>query len=211
VRPEQHSQRQFSGLGRALEHPLARAFFEPGWRLAMQEVERHAPGRRFGRALDVGCGTGLLLRRLAPRCAQQVGLDLARPMLRLADAHRVQGTARRLTFRDASFDLVVSTHSFHHFEEPAQAVHELARVLMPSGLLVLVDLERRGLLGTLLDGLGRSFERSHVGLARAEGLRAMLEDAGLDAHATVRSTSLLPATCWSAVRPGAEASASTRA
>ena len=98
--------------------------------------------------LDVGCGTGRLLRsasRLFPG-AVLVGLDLSVGMLSVAGRatciglRRVQATAERLPFAEGRFDLVVSTASFRHWTDLDAAVAEIGRVLAPGGLLCLADL-----------------------------------------------------------------------
>ncbi len=50
-----------------------------------------------------------------------------------------QGGVAALPFEDATFDLVVSTFSLHHWEAVAPAVVELARVLRPGGSLWIYD------------------------------------------------------------------------
>lgn len=102
-----------------------------------------------GRVLDVGCGTGSLVRRLALRCPGAVeleGVDPAPGMVEVAtgaaDDRRVHfsvGFAERLPYPDASFDLVLSTVSFHHWEDQEAGLRECARVLAPGGHLVLTD------------------------------------------------------------------------
>jgi ubiquinone/menaquinone biosynthesis C-methylase UbiE len=91
-----------------------------------------------GRVLDVGCGTGALLRRLAARLpeAELAGLDPAPRMLaearkRLNGVRLEQGVAERLPFADASFDLVVSVLSFDHWSDQELGLAECARVLRP--------------------------------------------------------------------------------
>ena len=74
------------------------------------------------RILDVGCGTGYLLGRLAARAPQAealAGIDAAPAMIEVARAAAaddrlrfVAGTAERLPWPAATFDLVVSTTSF---------------------------------------------------------------------------------------------------
>jgi 2-polyprenyl-3-methyl-5-hydroxy-6-metoxy-1,4-benzoquinol methylase len=44
------------------------------------------PGRQYGRALEIGCAAGAFTRRLAPRCAQVVGVDIAQAAIDLARA-----------------------------------------------------------------------------------------------------------------------------
>ncbi len=99
---------------------------------------------RGRRVLDLGCGKGRFARILAARGARVVGLDVSAGMLAGAGEtplDRVQGTARRLPFRDESFDAAIAVEVFEHLEPRAvdDACDELRRVLRPRGLLVLVD------------------------------------------------------------------------
>ena len=100
--------------------------------------------------LDMGCGTGRLLDRLATEFPdlRGTGLDLSSNMLRMArlsDRHRprliyIEGTAESLPFGEGQFDAVFSTISFLHYLEPQQVLSEVARVLSPGGRFYLVDI-----------------------------------------------------------------------
>ena len=113
------------------------------------------------RILDVGCGTGYLLGRLAarlPLAEVLAGIDPAPAMItvaRAAAADRLRfvvGTAERLPWPAESFDLVVSTTSFDHWADQRAGLAECARVLAPGGCLVLADLFSVLLVPTLLGG-----------------------------------------------------------
>ena len=96
--------------------------------------------------LDVGCGTGFLIDLLAKQHpARYTGLDLSPEMIRMAKGKRIEGaqfvvgTADRLPFPDAGFDIVTCSQSFHHYPYPEKAMAEALRVLKPGGLYILSD------------------------------------------------------------------------
>ncbi len=111
------------------------------------------------RVLDVGCGTGLLLRELAgrlPAAGSLAGLDPAAGMIEQARARSAdprltftQGVAERLPFGDAAFDLLITTTSFDHWADQRAGLAECHRVLAPGGLFVLTDQCSTWLLPTL--------------------------------------------------------------
>ncbi len=114
------------------------------------------------RVLDIGCGTGYLLRTLASRCpnARQFdGVDPAPAMIEIATASSTDsrlrfttGIAEQLPYPDDAFDLVVTTTSFDHWKDQAAGIRECARVLQPGGQLVLIDRFSLWLAPTLLAG-----------------------------------------------------------
>ena len=112
------------------------------------------------RILDVGCGTGYLLRRLAdrfPAATTLSGIDPAPGMIQVAEATAADprlgftvGVAEHLPYASASFDLVVSTTSFDHWCDQQAGLAECARVLRPGGRFVLCDQFSAWLLPTLI-------------------------------------------------------------
>ncbi|WP_414552631.1 class I SAM-dependent methyltransferase [Anabaena sp. CCY 0017] len=100
--------------------------------------------------LDMGCGTGRLLERLATKFPDicGTGLDLSSNMLRIArqsDRHHprliyIEGQAESLPFAEGQFEAVFSTISFLHYLEPQKVLSEVARVLSPGGRFYLVDI-----------------------------------------------------------------------
>jgi len=96
--------------------------------------------------VDVGCGTGRLLREAKRRWpnARVTGVDVSAGMIaearrRASDGLFVVGAAERLPLESGSVDLAVSTMSFHHWTDKAQGVREIARVLAPGGRFILAD------------------------------------------------------------------------
>ena len=97
--------------------------------------------------LDIGCGTGRLLRKAAARWpnARLTGVDPAEGMVKEARC-RTPGAefqvslAESLALPDGYADPAFSTASFHHWQDQQQGVRQIARVLRPGGLFVLVDI-----------------------------------------------------------------------
>ncbi len=114
------------------------------------------------RVLDVGCGTGYLLRLLAgrfPDATELVGVDPAPKMIEAAKTTTADrrlsysvGVAEHLPGPDDRFDLVVSTTSFDHWSDQRAGLEECYRTLRPGGRLVLVDQFSLWLVPTLLAG-----------------------------------------------------------
>ncbi|MBH2798221.1 class I SAM-dependent methyltransferase [Serratia marcescens] len=87
------------------------------------------------RLLDLGCGAGHASFTAAARVAQVVAYDLSAQMLAvvkqaaaekgLGNIQLQQGVAESLPFEDASFDLVISRYSAHHWHDVGQALREV--------------------------------------------------------------------------------------
>jgi len=94
--------------------------------------------------LDAGCGSGRVFQhRLSGRARRVVGVDVTdepRGNANIDDAAKAD--LRSLPLRDATFDLIVMSHVAEHLTEPEPAFHELARVLRPGGLLLLLTPNR---------------------------------------------------------------------
>ncbi len=101
------------------------------------------------RVVDVGTGVGHTLRRVAPSFETAVGVDATREMLEagvgvlagagVTNALLVQADATALPIASGAADVVTSRLAAHHFANAAGAFREIARILRPGGLFVLVD------------------------------------------------------------------------
>lgn len=120
-------------------------------RRALDLLRPHLPAEP-GAVLDVGCGTGALLRSLVewrPPGVRYTGVDLAPAMMEAARAAAgppggipaawSATAARALPFARGSFDTVVSASSLHYWPDVPGALLEIRRVLRPSGTLLVLD------------------------------------------------------------------------
>jgi SAM-dependent methyltransferase len=116
------------------------------------------PGRSYRRAIDLGCGLGLLTERLAPRVDEMVGIDISATAVRHA-ADRTR-PLKNIQFRqgdimaldaelEGRFDLVVVVdainYAVHHMPRPVQAdslkriVARISSLLSPEGTLLVAN------------------------------------------------------------------------
>jgi SAM-dependent methyltransferase len=127
--------------------PLQPTLYLPVHRTTLGLARRLVPQPR--RILDVGCGTGRLLRRARQHYpdAELLGVDPARQMLIIARSRTcpglriryVQAAAERLPFACDTFELVVATLSLRHWTDQDAGIGQVTRVLAPGGVLVVAD------------------------------------------------------------------------
>jgi ubiquinone/menaquinone biosynthesis C-methylase UbiE len=162
------------------ESVLQRILFGPLQEMVLKQAALDVPAPRS--VLDIGCGTGQLLRRASRHfpAATLTGVDASEDMIRVAQAavpagapvSFVEAFAERLPFDDGAFDLVMTTMSFHHWADQPVALREIRRVLAPGGVFLLADALIAGLMRGVFGHEGGSFNTP-------ERLATMLRDAGL--------------------------------
>lgn len=109
-----------------------------------KELQRY----RTERLLDLGCGTGEMIRLLREKHPHMMlwGLDLSPEMIRMAKEKQIPnvdfrvGDAEFLPYPDQSFDVVLCMQSFHHYPNPEAVLKEVYRVLRPGGRFLLYDM-----------------------------------------------------------------------
>jgi ubiquinone/menaquinone biosynthesis C-methylase UbiE len=141
--------------------------------------------------LDVACGGGLVVCAFAAVARHATGIDLTPAMLErartlarekgLANVSWDQGDVRALPYPDASFSLVVTRFSFHHFLDPLGVLREMARVCAPGGRVVVIDVEASAdaTKAAEFNRMERLRDPSHVRALPGDELQALFPAAGL--------------------------------
>jgi len=104
--------------------------------LETEFVRRYGDGRDI---LEVGCGTGLVLRRIQQFAKSAKGVDLSPGMLAKARERGldvVEGSATALPFEDHSFDVTCSFKVLAHVPDIRRALSEMVRVTRPGGTVL---------------------------------------------------------------------------
>jgi ArsR family transcriptional regulator len=100
--------------------------------------------------VDLGTGTGTLLRQLGPRVREAIGVDASAEMLEMARGNLGRwglsnvdlrlGALEHLPLGDGEADGAVANMVLHHLDHPSRALGEIRRVLRPGGALVIAEL-----------------------------------------------------------------------
>lgn len=173
----------------AEEHPFDCSLTTRFKAVHVLDFLRPQPGENL---LDVGCGLGYFLNRLARGGVRGWGMDFSHKSLalarRLCSAHFAQGDAQQLPYRDNSFDRIIFTDVIEHVADDRAALRELVRVARPGARLALVTPGVRGALARTSwrrlfhDEEGTPEYDQRAGYTPEE-LRRLLEDAGVRVQA----------------------------
>lgn len=105
------------------------------------------------RALDVGCGGGILADSMARKGAQVLGIDLSTKPLKVAQLHAMEAGTEGVEYREvavealaaeqpASFDVVTCMEMLEHVPDPASVVQACATLVKPGGWVFMSTLNR---------------------------------------------------------------------
>ncbi len=166
----------------------------------------------FERVVDLGTGSGRMLTLLGEKAKMSVGLDLSQNMLNIARANVTRAGLDGVELRHGdifatrlpaqSADLVLVHQVLHYLADPAAAVAEAARLVMPAGRLLIVDFAPHQ-----LEYLRDEHQHRRLGFADNE-MRRWLTAAGLTPSAAIAlppDTDGLTVSIWTAERPAAAA------
>ena len=150
------------------------------------------------RALDVGCGGGILADAMARKGADVLGIDLAEKSLKVAQLHALEAGTSQITYRLVAaealaaempdhFDVVTCMEMLEHVPDPASVVQACARLAKPGGWVFFSTINRNpksflmAILGAeyVLNLVPRG-THEYARLLRPSELARFCRDAGLD-------------------------------
>ena len=129
--------------------------------------------------LDVGCGTGRLIRLLKDRGAIVTGADVSEQMIKITakkfpDIKVVSSDIENLPFEDKSFDVVVAAFVIVHLGSLQQAFDEVYRVIKDGGIFILTNINQKKAPKLKTDREGEIIIKSYY--HRPEDVIAALEN-----------------------------------
>jgi len=111
----------------------------------------HVPLNHSMRAMDFGCGTGLLTLRIAPLVRSVTGVDSSQGMLGILrekiSEQKINNVTTTLVDLDkgdileGSYDLIMSSMTLHHVEKIAPFLKQFYACLAPDGYIAIADLD----------------------------------------------------------------------
>jgi ubiquinone/menaquinone biosynthesis C-methylase UbiE len=114
-----------------------------------QAIVKALGDKPFRSLLDLGTGTGRMLELFGAQIERGLGIDMSLDMLLLARARLERAGLRHCSVRQGdiydlslprdSFDVIIIHQVLHYLDDGARAIREAARVLAPSGRLLIVD------------------------------------------------------------------------
>ena len=176
-------------------------------------IVRAAGDGPFERVVDLGTGSGRMLTLLGRKAKMSLGLDLSQNMLNIARANVSRAGLDGVELRhgdifstrlpEQSADLVLVHQVLHYLADPAAAVAEAARLVMPGGQLLIVDFAPH-----TLEHLREEHQHRRLGFGDEE-MRRWLGEAGLTPSAPIAlppDTDGLTVVIWTARRLAAAGS-----
>ena len=133
------------------------------YKFVISDLDKHS----FQSIMDVGSGRGYILSKIVEMKPEvnALGIDPSPFMVKLADKHtRKLGLSKSLKFELGSsrdipgyqtFDVIISTLSFHHWKNKDEAIAFLMKRLNPGGSLLVYEITDNG-------SINRKFVRSHL-------------------------------------------------
>jgi ubiquinone/menaquinone biosynthesis C-methylase UbiE len=165
---------------------LQHIVFKTSHEMLIKEILVNNGGKK--KVLDVGCGTGEFVYKLAEyfKKYEVHGIDLSKEMINKAsnksgfeNAKFEIGDVENMPYPDNTYDIITCSHSFHHYPNKDKAMAEMYRILKPNGRVMIVDGCRDVFFGRVIFDIVERMEK-HVYHLFAEEFRKLFRDTGFN-------------------------------
>lgn len=152
-----------------------------------QEIIDRVMSKNPKKVLDLGCGSGNVLKELNDIYSDDLelcGLDIAEDMIKIANetlgdkADLKVGDCEDIPWPDNTFDVVVCNASFHHYPNPDKTLMEVGRVLKNNGTLILGDPTAPSVLRNILNLFIRFSSSGDFRIYNQQEIVNLLNEAG---------------------------------
>lgn len=181
----------------------------PGFRaqLALQVFGLHYV--EGGRLLDVGCGSGAVLERMADLGWRCEGIDFDESAVQAARARGLEvrvGSLEEHAYPAATFDAVVMNHVLEHVPDPRAVLSECLRILKPGGQFACITPNARGWCHSMFRQDWRGLEPPrHLHIFTRSSLSLLMQEmpwSSVEVQASIGNTHWLAWSSWQLKRSG---------
>ncbi|WP_447968653.1 class I SAM-dependent methyltransferase [Nitrospira sp. M1] len=177
---------------RAYFDSVAPTYEDNPWYLAQgNDLRQFVSEGTTGSVLDIGCGTGWLLRQILKDRPgwTGTGFDLSPLMVetarnkavadRILDLEFIEGNWETSPFTKTGFSTALCVSAFHYFADPQTSARKVHEALAPGGQFLLMDRELEGaFLNQIWDTMHTWFIKDHCRFYRSSFLIQLLTEAG---------------------------------
>jgi ubiquinone/menaquinone biosynthesis C-methylase UbiE len=145
--------------------------------------------KKNDRVLDVACGPGIVACEFARIVSNVTGIDLTPAMIEQATKLQNEkklgnidwriGDVSDLPFDESTFSLVVTRYSLHHMVDPKTVLHEMKRVCIPGGKVLVIDVTPDESKREAYDQVEKLRDPTHTNALTFNEIKRMMEDIGL--------------------------------
>nr|WKN38569.1 class I SAM-dependent methyltransferase [Tunicatimonas sp. TK19036] len=156
----------------------------------LNKMMEYLPDSLTGKViLDVGCGTGELIKRMLvehPEIKQIVGYDPSEEMLQQAQ-YKIQSLPDELNQKvvlqrddeyNTTFDLIVTSSVLHYLSQPQTNLEQLSLLLRPQGRIILLDYTKAGWLARYFEWAIKWIDQQHEQAYFPTEMKELVTNAG---------------------------------
>ena len=178
---KENSRRNFDKQAKVYDNSIYSMYPRKCYKSVIDEINNIM----FNKLIDIGCGTGEILNRIANDKDKYYGLDLSSKMLEIAKKKNnsknityINGDSEKIPFKDNYFDLITCVESFHHYPNPNNVSKEFNRILKKNGYVIICDMYRKQPLRFFYNILMKVVNTGDVKIYTIKEIKSIFESNG---------------------------------